>query len=502
MKRGIMVTIMIFLLFQLVYCINVTPGNSRLLQSITIPDDFLTIQEGIDHAEPGSTIYVRNGTYIEHLTVNKPLAIIGENMLATIINATVNPIGIYVSADFVTIANFTIMGPLAYTFIGIELDRSRHCTLTGNMIVTGEFGIILSSSNENTISYNTMSSLYHILGIELHNSNDNVIIGNDAGHNDASLIIEGGCRNFVSSNTFAASWGTLGLGTGVRILGSNKNVLVKNTIYGVWGLEMENSQDTKIFHNSIGSSHVLLGVPDYGENVYLFEDVLNTSWDAGYPQGGNYWYGYNRSDILQGPYQNESGSDGIGDIPYATNSDNIDHYPLMQAPSLGLRDIGVADVKISKQVFGHETAANVTVKIVNFGNEELATNVTIHGNSTILEAFNATLLGKTVNAFTFVWNTTDLVNISYVVSVHADSVENETDTTDNVLTYGTVYFTIRGDVNADGVVDIYDAIFLAGHFNEDSFSPNWNMNIDFNGDEVIDIYDALILALNYERKLS
>ena len=34
--------------------------------------------------------------------------------------------------------------------------------------------------------------------------------------------------------------------------------------------------------------------------------------------------------MFSGPYQNETGSDGIGDTPYVINADNIDNYPLVE----------------------------------------------------------------------------------------------------------------------------------------------------------------------------
>jgi PKD repeat protein len=48
-------------------------------------------------------------------------------------------------------------------------------------------------------------------------------------------------------------------------------------------------------------------------------------WDDGYPSGGNYWNDYAGTDLYSGPYQNETGSDGIGDTWYPVG----DHYPLM-----------------------------------------------------------------------------------------------------------------------------------------------------------------------------
>ncbi|MCJ7423045.1 hypothetical protein MUP01_02090, partial [Candidatus Bathyarchaeota archaeon] len=52
-------------------------------------------------------------------------------------------------------------------------------------------------------------------------------------------------------------------------------------------------------------------------------------WDDGYPSGGNYWSDYAGLDLYRGAYQNESGSDGIGDVPYNIDASNNDHYPLM-----------------------------------------------------------------------------------------------------------------------------------------------------------------------------
>lgn len=58
---------------------------------------------------------------------------------------------------------------------------------------------------------------------------------------------------------------------------------------------------------------------------------------------------------------------------------------------------------------------------------------------------------------------------------------------------------ITGDINGDGIVDIYDALRLAGHYNEQVPWPHPELdpNIDLNDDGIIDIYDALILAGHY-----
>jgi hypothetical protein len=67
----------------------------------------------------------------------------------------------------------------------------------------------------------------------------------------------------------------------------------------------------------------------------------NGTWDDGYPSGGNYWSDYRHTDMLSGPGQNLSGSDGIGDVSYIIDGDNIDAYPLMAPVSFYDSDVSI-----------------------------------------------------------------------------------------------------------------------------------------------------------------
>ena len=81
----------------------------------------------------------------------------------------------------------------------------------------------------------------------------------------------------------------------------------------------------------------------------------------------------------------------------------------------------------------------------------------------------------------------DGANVTNTVFLFNDTVEQN----------GKVYTTIPGDINGDGIVDIYDAILLSAAFNTTSSSPNWNPNADLNGDGIVDIYDAIIQSANF-----
>jgi hypothetical protein len=89
----------------------------------------------------------------------------------------------------------------------------------------------------------------------------------------------------------------------------------------------------------------------------LAQTVENTNvWDDGYPSGGNYWSDYNGTDLYSGPYQNETGNDGIGDTQYIIDSNNQDRYPLMQPcwPADINHDlkVDVKDVYLCAKAFG------------------------------------------------------------------------------------------------------------------------------------------------------
>jgi hypothetical protein len=92
-----------------------------------------------------------------------------------------------------------------------------------------------------------------------------------------------------------------------------------------------------------------------------------------------------------------------------------------------------------------------------------------------------------------------VVKGNYTISAYAWPVPGETDTADNTFTDGTIYVGIPGDINGDGIVDIYDAILLAKAYNSKLYDPTWNANADINSDANVDIYDALILAGNFNK---
>jgi hypothetical protein len=107
------------------------------------------------------------------------------------------------------------------------------------------------------------------------------------------------------------------------------------------GIEEYDATGSVFYHNNFINNQVQV--------LAWLADATEDSWDAGYPTGGNYWSGYNGTDLKSGKYQNETGLDGIGDTAYVDNTmmwfdvsygplNLRDNYPLMKPYSLETTD--------------------------------------------------------------------------------------------------------------------------------------------------------------------
>jgi parallel beta-helix repeat protein len=124
---------------------------------------------------------------------------------------------------------------------------------------------------------------------------------------------------------------------GVALSDSRGNVLVENNIAGQnstngYGVQMSPHGSNNTFYlNDFANNYVHID----GDDLAPIANV----WDNGYPSGGNFWDTYHGVDNYRGSYQNETGSDGIGDTSYQITLVNIDRFPLMEpfrsTPNIG-----------------------------------------------------------------------------------------------------------------------------------------------------------------------
>ena len=161
------------------------------------------IQNLIDNASDGDTIYVPNGTYYENIIINKSINLVGENKLNTIIDGSKFGDVIYVSADGVTISGFTIQNSGWYKdyYDGIDV-RSNYNNITDNIFNCNTHGIKLDNSDGNTIYDNRFISHFYS-EIWVHYSKNNTIVGNDlfSIQNNDSVYKRAMCISYSNNNT-------------------------------------------------------------------------------------------------------------------------------------------------------------------------------------------------------------------------------------------------------------------------------------------------------------
>ena len=203
-------TSMIFFLLSTMFCVAYSsqPIEPKAVV-ITVPDDYLTIQEAINAANNGDSIFVRNGTYYENVIVNKSVSLVGENRETTIIDgrSAAGDIAIDVSAYNSAIRNFTIyingwalggsrniilngtvnavvtdnniINSESFADASISVVSSTNITLTGNNITCDGAGIYLSNSSYVLVAQNNITnSTWTSSGIHLYKSFNNTIVDN------------------------------------------------------------------------------------------------------------------------------------------------------------------------------------------------------------------------------------------------------------------------------------------------------------------------------------
>jgi len=213
----------------------------------------------------------------------------------------------------------------------IKLNAGSGITVGGNFNTifqniiednSGEGISLISSSHNNTISQNIVRS-NRLHGIHLGPGYDNSLLLNFVENNRIGIgLYYSSSNNNISRNTVVNSW----CGICLSDSSNNNNISMNRIAYNDYGIYLRSSLDNKIYHNNFINN--TQQVYDSSRDDPNISPSINI-WDDGYPSGGNYWDDHSGVDYYSGPYQNETGSDGIGDTPYVIDEYNVDRYPLM-----------------------------------------------------------------------------------------------------------------------------------------------------------------------------
>jgi len=120
---GIMLALL--LIGMLALSFNIQPAKTEQA-TIVVPDDYPTIQEAINAAVDGDTVFVRNGTYYENVIVNRSIVILGEDKRGITIDGDGVGTGISVTADHVRVEGFSVQNCEA----GIRVEGNENTVVS------------------------------------------------------------------------------------------------------------------------------------------------------------------------------------------------------------------------------------------------------------------------------------------------------------------------------------------------------------------------------------
>jgi parallel beta-helix repeat protein len=327
-------------------------------QSIVIPRDFATIQEGINAANPGDIVFVsKQRTYFEQVTISKNIWLVGEDVHTTIINLDFLPTGSF--ADGVTVSSenaqiYSLTISSTQYGAGIRVSASN-CVVANNNVTNGLGDGIIVDGSGNTITGNVIQTNLKD-GLCISGSNS-VVTNNTINSNDQDGVFLNGNNSTIADNYVGSS-----LGHGVNVASGNYNLIRNNTIrnndLGIYcGVTTANNT---IYQNRFVNNGKESQAVDKGANA----------WDDGYPYnltsktgGGNYWSDFSSADMYSGVNRNERATcglalpDGICDEPYNLSSKIQDRYPLFLIQSVVQNPGNVSNIE-------YDTSVNVTVKVL------------------------------------------------------------------------------------------------------------------------------------------
>ena len=281
---------------------------------------------------------------------------------------------------------------------GIYIAESSNIDIVGNNLINNNNGIGLLFSSHNSIVKNNITDNDYGISI-IDSSNNNSVFGNSIIDNDCGIWLAaeishfGSSHNIISRNNITNNYNGIWLAYSSNYNSISGNNITANKRYGIC---LDHSSNNRVYHNNL---------IDNGVQASPYESY-NNLWDDGYPSGGNYWSDYTGVDFFSGPYQNEAGSDGIGDTSYnIIDENNVDRYPLIAPFNSFNTSIG----------YSVDVISNSTIE--DFRYFESNGTIIMHvSNMTVDQAFG----------FCRITIPHEVISSPYIVKVNGTEVEYET----------------------------------------------------------------------------
>jgi len=487
---------------------QVQSGLVLLGATITVPDDYPTIQEAINYANDGDTVFVRNGTYYENVVVNKTVSLIGESKDGVIIDGsgvgnTLEVIGTYGTI----IRGFRIQNGWSY---GIFSYLSGALSICDNIISDNLYGIRIEQSSDTEVT-------------------DNVVSSNSYGISNWYSSASNISNNLVVDNS----------GEGIIIAYSRYATLRNNTIagssenFGVWSYGKAPYGSTLDFFHDIDTTNTV-----DGRSIYYWVNRHNET----IPEDAGYVGIVNSTNIV---IENQNLSKNGQSILIAL-SENVTVTNVTVSNSLnGIRIVRSSFCRIENSIAIHNNHGifdtlghnNTIVRNELMYNEDFGIAIANSNSTTITDnTLEENKYGIVIDGnppfgggrFNNIYHN-NFINNSWQVYPFIDMPSNNTwdngcegnywsnyngtdldgdGIGDTYLPWGGVdYYPLMNphwnpaDIDHDLDVDIFDVVLAANAYGSTPSDPNWNPHCDIAEPYgVIDIFDVVMIAGSYGKE--
>jgi nitrous oxidase accessory protein NosD len=143
-----MATLMVLMVFTLIggnasaapTTIHVDDDNTTGIEDGSMANPYNTIQEGVDAANSGDTVYVNSGSYTENVVIGKSVTLQGEDSATTTLDAIDEYSNVFsLRADNIKVSGFTVSSG----DIGFEVFYANYCEISDNVVVSNNDGIFI-----------------------------------------------------------------------------------------------------------------------------------------------------------------------------------------------------------------------------------------------------------------------------------------------------------------------------------------------------------------------
>jgi len=281
-KTMITIAVLIILQISFVFLVKSDTINQTKDISLIVVDkngngEYTSIQEAINNANPGSTIYVKNGEYPEIIQIKKTIQLVGEDKDNTLINpiSEENKYAIYAGAPNIKIKNIGITNgaPGLYSQ-GIKIS-SKNIEIDNCKIFNTKVGIaIWTNENKiyNSVFYGCKDEGIALLGSSKNPCNNNLISDCIFYNNCDGIELQYSSYNKILNCKFYNN-----THTGIDAIASdnNENVIsnceiLNNRVNGIYLSSSDNNKiiDCNIKDNTYGD----IIINKYSENNEIIQN--------------------------------------------------------------------------------------------------------------------------------------------------------------------------------------------------------------------------------------